>query len=93
MEQQDIERRLARLERLVVVAAKQALSTSDVALLLDVSPDRVRHLCMERAIPYYKQGTRNYFDKDEITQWQLQNRVATKQEIINQATTYCAIHK
>lgn len=90
---QDIEQRLARLERLVIIGAKQALSTKDVAILLDITTDRVRHLCHDRAIPFYKQGNRNYFDKDEITRWQLQHRIPTNAEIAQQAKTYCATHK
>lgn len=90
---QDIEQRLARLERLVIIGAKQALNTKDVAVLLDITTDRVRHLCKARAIPYYKQGNRNYFDKDEITRWQLQNRIPTNAELASQARTYCAINK
>lgn len=89
----DIEQRLARIERLLIIGTKEVLTTSDVALLLNVSESRIRHLTSAREIPYYKQGGKTYFKKSEIEEWQLSQRIPTNQEIKRRATTYNVIHK
>ncbi|MGN0033435.1 MAG: helix-turn-helix domain-containing protein [Candidatus Limimorpha sp.] len=89
----DIEKRLERIERLLVLGTKEVLNTADVALLLDVSESRIRHLTSAREIPYYKQGGRTYFKKKEIEEWQLSQRIPTNQEIKRRATTYNIFNK
>lgn len=89
----NIEQRLERIERLLVIGSKEVLTTSDVALLLNVSESRVRHLTCAREIPYYKQGGRTYFKKSEIEEWQLSQRIPTNKEIKRKATTYTVINK
>ncbi len=84
----DIEKRLERIERLLVIGTKEVLNTADVALLLDVSESRIRHLTSAREIPYYKQGGRTYFKKSDIEEWQLSQRIPTNQEIKRMATGY-----
>lgn len=84
----DIEKRLERIERLLVIGTKEVLNTADVALLLDVSESRIRHLTSAREIPYYKQGGRTYFKKSDIEEWQLSQRIPTNQEIKRMATSY-----
>lgn len=86
----DIEQRLERIEKLLIVGMKEVLTTSDLALLLNVSSSRIRHLTSAREIPYYKQGCRTYFKKSEIEAWQLSQRIATNEEINSQASTYIA---
>ena len=83
-----IDERLERLERLVMLGTKNVLNTSEVALLLNLSEDRVRHLVHDREIPHYKQGGRLYFSKQEIEQWQMQNRIATNAELNEKADFY-----
>ena len=68
--------RLARIERLILIQSKEALTVSEVALMLGLSESRVRHLTSEKALPYYK----------------LQDRVPTNQEIKAQATTHVVIN-
>ena len=89
----DIEQRLERIEILLMLTAKEVLTTSDVALLLNVSESRIRHLTSDREIPHYKHGGKTYFKKAEIEQWQLAQRIPTNQEIKSKATTYNVIHK
>ncbi len=89
----DIEKRLERIERLLVIGTKEVLNTADVALLLDVSESRIRHLTSAREIPYYKQGGRTYFKKSDIEEWQLSQRIPTNQEIKRMATGYNIINK
>lgn len=89
----NIEQRLERIERLLIIGSKEVLTTSDVALLLNISESRVRHLASAREIPYYKQGSRTYFKKSEIEEWQLSQRIPTNKEIKRRATTYAVINK
>jgi len=83
--------RLARIERLILIQSKEALTVSEVALMLGLSESRVRHLTSEKALPYYKQGKNTYFKKSEIEKWMLSERVPTNSEIRSQATTHCII--
>lgn len=87
-----IEERLARIERLMVIGSKSVLDTSEVALMLNLSESRVRHLVSERNIPHYKQGRLTYFKKSEIEEWQLQQRIPTNDEVKQKAMTYAVTH-
>lgn len=88
-----VEERLERIERLLLIGSKEVLNTSEVALLLDVSESRVRHLTSAKKIPHYKQGNKIYFRKKELETWQLQSRVPTNDEIKSKGTTYAVTHK
>lgn len=83
--------RLARIERLILISAKEALTVSEVALMMGISESRVRHLTSEKELPYYKQGKNTYFKKSEIERWMLSERVPTNSEIRSLATTHCII--
>lgn len=89
----EIEERLERIERLMLLSSKSVLDTSEVALMLNISPSRVRHLVCERNIPHYKQGRLTYFKKSEIEEWLLERKVPTNEEIERKAATYTAINR
>ena len=88
-----VEERLERIERLLLISSKEALNTSEVALLLDISESRVRHLTCAKKSPHYQQGNNIYFKKKEIEAWQLQSRIQTNDEIKSRGTTYAVTHK
>lgn len=85
--------RLDRIERLMVIGSKDVLDTKEVALLLGISESRVRHLVCSRDIPYYKQGSKNYFKKKEIAEWQTQTRIPTNAEMESRGTTYAVTNR
>lgn len=87
-----VEERLERIERLMLISTKSVLDTSEVALMLNISESRVRHLVSERNIPHYKQGRITYFKKSEIEEWQLRYRIPTNDEVRKQAVTYAVTH-
>lgn len=87
-----VEERLERIERLMVIGSKTVLDTKEVALMLNISESRVRHLVSERNIPHYKQGRITYFKKSEIEEWQLRHRIPTNDEIKSKAATYISAH-
>ena len=60
----EITRRLDRIERLTLLAAKNVLTVDDLALLLGKSPKTIRNQADE--FPHYKNGKNVYFRKDEI---------------------------
>lgn len=82
--------RLERIERLILMSSKNALNTKEVAIMLDISESRVRHLVNEKSLPYYKQGNKTYFKKTEIESWMLHTRYESKAEIESKAATYIA---
>lgn len=89
-----IEERLERIERILVIGSKEALNTSEVALMLDVAVQTVRNLMHDKAIPYYKRGGKAYFRKSEIEDWMLKGqRIVSNEEIAAEASTYIAIKR
>lgn len=92
MEQQEILDRLERIEKLMMLQVKEALTASEVAMMLDITEGRVRALTSKRQIPYYKCGVKTYYSKREIEQWMLSQRVKTQQQIEQQAATHVATH-
>ena len=90
----EILKRLDRIEQLSVattIATKNILNLEEVALLLGLSKSWVYKAVMERTIPHYKpNGKLVYFDKSEIEAWMKQNRIATAEEINQEAEKYMA---
>lgn len=84
--------RLERIERLILISSKEALTVSEVALMLGLSESRVRHLTSEKELPYYKQGKNTYFKKSEVEEWMLSTRVPTNAEVNAIATTHNVLH-
>lgn len=90
---EEIKQTLADIKRTVTVMMKNVWSVADLALVLNVSESRVRHMAAEQVIPTYKQNGSLYFKREEIEAWQTQNRTASKSEIASQAATYCATRR
>lgn len=88
-EKQSIEDRLTRIERQLVLVNKKVFTVDELALWLGVGEGRIRCLISNKEIPYYKNGGKVYFSKEEIEQWQLQGRVYTNDELQREANTYC----
>lgn len=93
MKAADIEARLERIERLVIIAGKEVLNTREAALVLGITEQRVRHLTSAREIPYYKKGRDNYYKKSELERWRLGMRIASNSDIQSEATTYCVLNR
>jgi hypothetical protein len=91
----NIEERLDRIERMVIIAGKEVLNVAECALMLNKSESRIRHMVSERLIPYYKVGSRTMFRKSEIESQMLQreNRIPTIAEIQSQAAIRVAVKK
>ena len=72
-----------------LLAGKEVLTTQEVAEYLGVSKSCVYKWTMSRAIPHYKSPTGKlcYFNRKEIEAWMQSNRVATDDELEQQAQT------
>lgn len=79
-------------ERLKRCKYLRVLEVGDVAVMLNISENRLRHLMTEKAIPYYtNQLGKVSFLKDEIEQWRLGSKVMTEAELQTSAVTHIAI--
>ena len=83
---------LKEIKQFTLLGAKTAITMSDCSLLTGLSKSTLYKLVCLKNIPYYKgQGGKiTYFDKDELTAWMLQNRVATSSELATTAAEYAA---
>ena len=91
---EEFEYQLDRIERNTLLAAKNVLNISDVALLTGLSKSWLYKATCTHSIPYYKpNGKQVYFDRAEIEAWMKQNRVATTDEIEQMATNYVVTGK
>lgn len=83
-----IKERLDRLEKNFLLSAKNVLTLSDVAILTGFSRSYLYKLTCQHKIPYYKPTGRGlYFDRKEVENWLLQNRVASEVELQAKAET------
>lgn len=87
---EEIRAALGEIKRSVIVMMKNVWNVADLALVLNISESRVRHMAAEQIFPTYKQNGSLYFKRDEIEAWQTRYRTASKEEINSQASTYCA---
>lgn len=84
-----LDHKLNRIERYSLLAAKNVLNLDDVAFLTGLSKSHIYKLTYSHQIPHYKpNGKYVYFDRKEIEDWLKQNRIATAQEIDQNATNY-----
>ena len=85
---EDIAKRLDRLEALTALSAKNVLDINDTAELTGYSVKYLRLLISRREIPHYRRGNRLYFNRDEIEDWMMGERIPTNEEINIKAMGY-----
>lgn len=83
---------LERIER-ATLANKPTLTVANLTAYTGYSKDTIHRLTSQRLIPHYKREGRLFFKREEIDQWLMSNRVKTKDEIAQEAETYCALNK
>lgn len=82
---------LQNVERNTLLAAKKVLTLEDVALLTGISKSYLYKMTYRKELPYYKpNGKLIYFDRKEVEEWMLQNRVCTNAEAERKAVVYVA---
>lgn len=74
----------------IIGTQKEVLTSDEAARYLGVSKSCLYKWTMERTIPHYKpNGKMCYFNRKEVEAWLQSNRIATADEINQQAQTYC----
>jgi excisionase family DNA binding protein len=81
---------LTDIEKITLLGVKQILTTDEVVLFTGISKSTMHKLTSAKKIPYYKSrgGKFNYYKKDEITEWLLDYRVKTTDELENEALSH-----
>lgn len=93
MEIIEINERLAKIEALLL-SNKSVLNFDELAVYTGLSKSHLYKLTSSGGIPCYKpNGKHIYFNKQEIDEWLLQNRKATKEEIETLASNYVTFNK
>ena len=85
---EDISARLDRLEAQMVLATKTVLDINDVASLTGYTVKYLRQLVARRDIPHYRRGNRLYFNREEIEDWMMGERIPTNDEMRIKAMGY-----
>lgn len=79
---EDLLRRLAQLEE-NIYTTKNVLTFKEACLYMGISESLLYKLTAANEIPYYKpRGKLNYFEKAELDEWLMQNRVPTIRSIV-----------
>lgn len=85
---------LHQIKRNTELAAKKVLTISEVSALTGITKGTLYRMTSEKRIPHYKNNGRLlFFDRTEIEQWCLTNKVRTNDEIMADATAHCVNHK
>ncbi len=83
-----IDERLSKIESLLL-SQKKVLNLDEVAVVTGLSKSHLYKLTSNGKIPHYKpNGKFIFFDRNEIEDWLLRNRVKTVNEIEAEAASY-----
>lgn len=86
---EEVLKRLDRIEQYSILSAKKVLTLTDVATLTGLSRSYLYKLTCKHLIPYYKPtGKGLYFEREEVENWLLQNRVSSEAELQAKAETF-----
>ena len=87
--------KLEELEKLIITnSQKKVLTTDEVVAYTGLSKSHLYKLTSSNEIPFYKpNGKTNFFKREEIEEWLLQNRAKTKSEIDVEASNYVTLNK
>ena len=90
---EEIISKIDKLGSLIITQGqKRALTLEEVALYTGLSKSHLYKLTSTGGIPCYKpNGKQIYFDREEIDNWLLRNRLKTAEEIEAEAATYVTL--
>lgn len=92
-EKETIEQRLERIEGLLAYQ-KSVLNLEEVASYTGLSKSFIYKLTSSGGIPCYKpNGKHIYFDRNEVDNWLLSNRLKTNEEIDQETSTKIVLGK
>ena len=85
---------LAEIKNLTLLASKNVLTIDDVALLTGISKSTLYKMTCKKQMPHHKPNSKLlFFDRHEIEEWCLQNRVNTWAEAEQKALAYTVANK
>ncbi len=88
MDNQNIEQKLDRIEKLLINSQKPVINFDELVAYTGLSASYLYKLTSKGDIPFYRpNGKQLYFNKTEIDTWLLRNRSKTNEEILNEVTT------
>ena len=74
----------------IIGTQKEVLTSDEAAKYMGISKSYLYKLTMQQKVPHYKPtGKMCYFNRMELESWLQSNRVATANEISEQAQSYC----
>lgn len=74
----------------IIFCTKEVLTSDEAAKYMGISKSYLYKLTMLQKVPHYKPtGKMCYFNRMELESWLQSNRVATADEISQQAQSYC----
>lgn len=89
MDENTLKEALEEIRAYSLLGAKNVLTLDEVSILTGLSKSHLYKLTSSKEIPHYRpNGKFLYFSKDEIEKWMLRGRVASNQEIGQQAVNY-----
>lgn len=75
----DIGTALGEIRRSIIVMMKDVWTCEELALVMNVSESRVRHMAAEKVIPSYRPtGGKLYFKRSEIEAWMTSHRATNE---------------
>ncbi|MCP9761479.1 helix-turn-helix domain-containing protein [Lacihabitans soyangensis] len=84
--------RLDQIEQLILeqsINSKEILNFTEATKYLEVSASHLYKLTSANILPYYKpNGKKLYFKREELNEWLLSNRSASKEEIAQKARNF-----
>ena len=90
MAQEEIKEIANEVVNNTIFCTKEVLTSDEAAAYMGISKSYLYKLTMKQLIPHYKpMGKMCYFNRVELENWLQSNRVATADEISQQAQTYC----
>ena len=93
MESIEIEKRLINIEKMLQ-SQKNVLTFDEGAIFTGISKSHLYKLTSTGTIPHYKpRGKMVYFDRVELENWLLQNRITPADEIEAKATSYVTLNR
>ena len=74
----------------IISTTKEVLTSDEAARYMGISKSHLYKMTMQQKIPHYKPtGKMCYFNRQELEGWLQSNRVATNDELEQQAQAYC----
>lgn len=84
------EKKILFLKKMILAALKPVLTMDEATIFTGLSKSYLYKLTCRKRIPYYKnKGMKGiYFKREELEAWMTQERVATQEEIEQEAIRY-----